>query len=399
MPDRLIFCLDGTWNSTFNTVEREDKTQVLKPTNPLKLARAVVPIDPNSEIRQFTYYDSGVGALGVYPGFSNRLLYFVDSKLGGGFGAGFERNVEQAATFLCHNYTVGAEIFVFGFSRGAAQARALTNFLSWMKGVPGKSDAYYVPIFFRHYLNTRGEGSPMDVRSSRGDIPGKRILPLQVTFLGLWDTVMALGSRLRASKNTSVIEKSFHVRDEPAQCVKHARQALAIDEKRYDFRPEIWRKSKPHQTLEQRWFPGAHANVGGSYGNDGLSNCALHWIVDEAKTYGLSVDNAFLAKYKPYPQDILGDPYSLFYAVTESVRLKVGKGKRTLNGHPASAHLAIDPSAIARLCSNAREFKTMSEPYRPIELVRIVKEQKSDREEFVRSFGLDPETYQYPDDI
>ena len=86
MPDRLILCLDGTWNSTFRTVERDDGTTVLKPSNPLKLARAVLPID-DSRNRQITYYDSGVGALGLYPGLSNRLLNFADNKLGGAWGA------------------------------------------------------------------------------------------------------------------------------------------------------------------------------------------------------------------------------------------------------------------------------------------------------------------------
>ena len=68
MPNRLVVSLDGTWNSVFKPLERENKTTVLKPTNPLKLARAVLPIDPTDGARQATYYDSGVGALGLYRG-------------------------------------------------------------------------------------------------------------------------------------------------------------------------------------------------------------------------------------------------------------------------------------------------------------------------------------------
>ena len=153
MPNRLVICLDGTWNSTFKEVERDDGTKVLKPTNTLKTARAVLPIDGKGN-RQITYYDSGVGALGLYPGFSNRMLYFFDSKLGGGFGAGFEANVEQAVNFLALNYGAETDIFVFGFSRGAAQAQALTHFINWLGGLTAKSDAYYIPVFFRHYLDS-----------------------------------------------------------------------------------------------------------------------------------------------------------------------------------------------------------------------------------------------------
>lgn len=398
MPDRLVICLDGTWNSTFTPVERENGTNVLKPTNPLKVARAVLPIDHNGN-RQITYYDSGVGALGIYPGLSNRLLYLVDSRLGGGFGAGFEGNVEQAVNFIALNHADGAEIYVFGFSRGAAQARALTNFLAWLGGIPTKADAYYVPVFFRHYLEQRGGGSPRDVKSSTGDLPAERLRPLKIMFIGVWDTVMALGSRLRATKNTSVAERSFHVRHEPADCVMHARQALALDELRFDFRPEIWTNKKADQTLEQRWFPGMHAHVGGSYGNDGLANCALHWITDEARSLGLALDQGFLAKYRPYPQDEMKDSYSLKYRAIETLRCKAGKGERLIEGNPASAHLSLDPSVIKRLCSDPQDFSTMNRRYRPASVVQIAALFKKDPDAFLKRYGLNPEVYRFPKDI
>ena len=399
MTDRLVLCLDGTWNSSFKPLEREDKTTVLKPANPLKLARGVLPVDPADQSRQITYYDSGVGALGLYPGVSNKLLNFADSKLGGGWGAGFEANIEQAATFVSSNYTGKEEVFVFGFSRGAAQARGLTQFINWLGGVPEKNDAYYIPIFFRHYLATSGEGAATDIVSSKGDVPAERVTPLKVKFLGVWDTVMALGSRFRATHGTSVSEKSFHVRDKPAECVQFARQALAIDEQRYDFRAEIWEDSFENQSLEQRWFAGSHGNVGGSYGDDGLANCALHWIVTEAKALGLAVDEAFLAKYREYPQDYLGDSYSLLYKSIDSIRFKLGKGKRRLSGFPATANLDLHTCVIRRLCSDPSSFKEMAQAYRSEEVVRIAKENKPDWNKFIRSFGLDPKEYPFPNDM
>lgn len=396
MPDRLIFCLDGTWNNPFITVERDDGTLVMKPTNPLKLARAVLPEDSNG-MRQLTYYDSGVGALGLYPGFSNAILEFIDSKLGGYAGAGFEANVEQAVTHLAHNYKPDMQIYVFGFSRGAAQARAMTRFLSWMGGVPAKSDAYYIPEFFRHYITNRGKASPHDIKNSRGETPAERMVPLEIAFLGVWDTVMALGSRFRSGKKTSVEEKSFHVGTRPASCVLHARQAIAIDERRADFRPEIWLESMDCQTLEQRWFAGAHANVGGSYGNDGMANCALHWIVGEAKAQGLEVDEGFLGKYRSFSRDTLGDPYTLTYRIADTLRFKAGKGKRVLEGYPEKANLSIDPSAIERFCSDPADYpKTMPEPYRPSELVKIAKNHANDANAWIESYGLNPKEYPFP---
>lgn len=399
MPNRLIFCLDGTWNNPFKTVERDDGSTVMKPTNPLKLARSILP-ETSSGIRQFTYYDSGVGALGLYPGFSNALLQFADSKLGGFAGAGFEANVEQAVTHLSNNYSPDDQIFVFGFSRGAAQARAFTRFLSWMGGIPAKPDAYYIPIFFRHYIANHGQGSPLDIKNSKGERPAEKMLPLKITFLGVWDTVMALGSRFRSDENTSVQKMSFHVGTHPAPCVQNARQAIAIDERRADFRPEIWMGSHSGQTLEQRWFAGAHGNVGGSYGNDGMANCALHWIVDEAKALGLEIDEEFLGVYRCFSRDVVGDPYTLMYRVADAIRFRSGKGSRCLEGYPEEANLSIDPSAIERFCSApGRYSKTMKELYRPKDLVRIAQRHADDGDGWIRSFGLDPETYPFPTDI
>ena len=225
-------------------------------------------------------------------------------------------------------------------------------------------------------------------------------MPARVQMLGVWDTVMALGSRLTASVNTSVLNRAFHVQETPAACVDHACQALAIDERRYDFRPEIWRASGfPGQTLKQRWFAGSHGNAGGSYGNDGLANCALHWIMDEAKALGLEVDEAFLKIYRPYPQDELSDPQTLFYKMIDKVRFKLGNGLRALDGYPASANLMLDPSVIQRFCSDPKEHPTMTERYRPKSVLSLASEHRSRWSEFLQNLGLDSETYPFPEDI
>lgn len=400
LTGRLILCLDGTWNSVFKTLEREDKTTVLKPANPLKLARAVLTRDPAGDTRQITYYDSGVGALGLYPGVSNKLLNFADSKLGGGWGAGFEANVEQAATFISNNHADGEEIYVFGFSRGAAQACALTHFMSWMGGIPAKNDAYYIPIFFRHYLSHQGGGDPRDIRNSKGEAIVDRIRKVEVTFLGVWDTVSALGPRFRAKgATTAVDEKAFHTRSYPADCVKNAFHAISIDERRFDFRPEIWLRSLPGQTMQQRWFAGVHGNVGGSYGNDGLANCALHWIVDAAKALGLAVDEKFLARYRAFSRDEIGNSYDFTFKALEAVRFRYGKGKRSMDGYPDTASLAVHPTAIERLCADPADYDDMNERYRPAGLVALARAQKHDKDGFIRSYGLDPAKFLFPPDI
>lgn len=77
----------------------------------------------------------------------------------------------------------------------------------------------------------------------------------------------------------------------------HAYHALAIDEHRQAFAPTFWVKNTPKlgdtypardiAHVEQRWFVGAHANVGGGYENNLLAQIPLKWIMSRASAHGL----------------------------------------------------------------------------------------------------------------
>src|SRR5581483_4791802 len=166
-PRRLVLCLDGTWNSAYSLKRRSDGHAVFKPSNVLKVARAVVPYDAAGDRQQIVLYHIGVGSLARYPGVSNRLLSVADKVLGGGWGAGFEENVEEALEFLAHNHEPGDEVFVFGFSRGAATAQAVTRFLDWAGGLPLKHDSYYLPRLFHDYVSRRGAEPVAAARTRR----------------------------------------------------------------------------------------------------------------------------------------------------------------------------------------------------------------------------------------
>jgi uncharacterized protein (DUF2235 family) len=397
-PRRLVLCLDGTSNSDFDDKLRPSKKRpadsqaeksspgagdsklkpvsVLKPTNVLKVCRAVLPWDEAARREQITYYEIGVGSLTKYPGIANGLLFKTDRFLGGVEGAGFEANIESALSFLVLNYQPGDEVFVFGFSRGAATARGLTRFLDWTGGrLPAKSDAYYLPVFFHEFVVGQGKKSfdeavkGVDViRASDGLNPldVTSFLTIRVHFLGVWDTVMALGSRFRSGgASTSTVSHTFLLEDQPAACVTNARQALAIDEARYDFRPEIWMRHRPGQSLKQRWFAGVHSNVGGGFVYDGMANVALQWMLDEAKEYGLAVDRSFIRHYRPFVYDTLY-PEPSYYRLADLIRGRRGLGKRQLSGD----EMSLDPSVIQRIQADPRAdpkkfAKLEGQPYRP----------------------------------
>jgi uncharacterized protein (DUF2235 family) len=394
---KIVICLDGTWQNPYKMRQRDDGSRVLKPSNVLKLSRAVLPNDPTDDRSQITYYEAGIGALVKYPGWANRGLSLADRLLGGVWGAGFEANIEEAFRFLAHNHSAGDEVFIFGFSRGAAQARALTHFLDWLGGVPSKSDAYFGPLFFLHYVRTRGQGRPEEVCTTDGRRPDAPMTPVVVQFLGVWDTVMALGSRLDATKRTSAAGRGFYVHTTPAACIGNARQALAIDEQRYDFRPEVWRAAGDHQTLEQRWFAGSHSNIGGGYVNDGLANLPFRWLIDGAAALGLAIDRDFIKPYKPYPQAQLYPSTNLVYRALELVRLRLGKGKRTLVGYPKAANLGLDRSVIHRIRSNPGEHDQLVS-YRPANVLDFLAAQ-TDLPAFLLRLGLSEEDSGLPRDV
>lgn len=396
-PKRIVIGLDGTWQSPYRLRQRDDGSRVLKPTNVLKLCRAVVPADPRDGRPQLTFYDAGLGALVRYPGPANRTRCLLDRLFGGLWGAGFEAGVEDAFRFLVHNHRPGDQVFVIGYSRGAAQARALTHFLDWLGGLPAKADAYFGPLLFLHWVRTRGLGRPEEVATSDGRRPDRPPEPLVVELLGVWDTVAALGSRLRAAAGGSSRHWSYLVRDTPAACVRHARHALAVDERRFDFKPELWRDRAPGRTLEQRWFAGSHANVGGGSVHDGLANVSLRWLLGEAEALGLAVDRDFIRPYNPYPQDRLYPSVSLAYRAAELLRLRPGGGRRSLLGHPEPAGHVLDRSVIHRLRSDPADHARL-ERYRPPNVLELLAAQP-DLDAFLAGLGLDPGEARLPPDV
>lgn len=416
LPKRLILCLDGTWAGAYNEVERRENDEaghpLLKPANPLKLCRSVLPFDEETGRVQVSYYGTGVGARDVYPGTSNRLLERADRILGGGWGAGFEENVEHALHFLVLNFEAGDEVFIVGFSRGAATARAITRFLDWNHGLPRKGDAYYLPILFREYVKSRGDARKYDeilndINKQRahvsggggGNAPLGTFRRVAVKYLGVWDTVVSLGSRFSATgKSTASPGRSFYAGTMPGECVAYARQALAIDERRFDFRPEMWEGARAGQTMEQRWFAGVHANIGGGYRRDGLANIAFHWILGGAIAQGLKIEKGFVAPYVEYHADTLYESYSAKYWLADAIRGRLGRGRRAL---PPDA--ILDSSVIERMNMDPsglkdEDGKPLGQPYRPKNVIQFLAEQP-DLEGYLKRIGVPDGTGLLPQDV
>ena len=145
-----------------------------------------------------------------------------------------------------------------------------------------------------------------------------------------------------------------------------ARQALAIDERRTDFRPEIWRDSHAGQSVEQRWFPGVHTSIGGGYANDGLANGALSWMIDAAKKEGLAVDQDYLCFYRPWFGDTRNESFTGFMKLRGWIRGLIGEsGDRDLLASASFAGLDVHESALKLLRHD--------ESYRPDNLLTFLR--------------------------
>lgn len=158
----------------------------------------------------------------------------------------------------------------FGFSRGAFAVRSLMGFIEAV-GLPKTNNLTKEHELGRHYAAYR-RGSDRPVAR-----PGWTI-EAPVQFFGLWDTVGALAFGRWFS--------GYH-RISPAK-VAHVCHAVALDEERRLFWPELWlEQGHPGQLVEEMLFAGAHTNVGGGYSDARLSSIPLSGVLSRACESGL----------------------------------------------------------------------------------------------------------------
>ena len=271
---RLIICADGTWNRPEGLARKE------YPTNVLKLARGVAP-NSKDGVEQIVFYDWGIGS-------------YHNSASGGALGKGLEKNVMDGYRFLVHNYKLGDEIYLFGFSRGAYTVRSLCGLINNCNILDSKH-ANRVEEAFDLYKTKKYKPNGKYSIEWREKYSIKN--SAKINFVGVWDTVGAMGlpfTIFGLIKNKHL----FYDRNIGSNIVT-ARHALSLDERRKDFEPTIW-EPKPGVDLKQVWFAGVHADIGGSYkpDTDGsfLSDIPMMWLIKEGEKKGLEFDDFLKVK-------------------------------------------------------------------------------------------------------
>ncbi|HLQ26561.1 MAG TPA: DUF2235 domain-containing protein [Acidiferrobacterales bacterium] len=327
MAKRTVMCADGTWNKPEQTDQGMPDS-----TNVVKITTAVRPEDSKG-MAQVVYYHKGVGARGG----------LWDHLTGGAFGRGISRNIEDIYLFLISNYAPGDELFLFGFSRGAYTARRVAGFI--------RNCGILKPEFMSKYKEAydlyRDRTDATHPSSERAVNFRKQYSwpDFNIRFIGVWDTVGALGIPVTPLRFWTKKRYEFHD-VELSSHVDYAYQALAIDERRKPFLPAVWKRqpgSVQTQILEQAWFPGVHCDVGGGYPITGLSDGALLWMCDRAAKCGLDLDATKLPKAGD-PNAQMGDSMTLFYRV-------LGKGTRRLGATNPLGEEGPHQSTMARTTS------------------------------------------------
>ena len=284
MSKNIVICSDGTGNSAIKG----------RGTNVFK---AFESIDLNGHrtqpelIPQVALYDDGVGTEDFKP-----LKIFA-----GATGYGLSRNVKQLYKELVRIYDPGDRIYLFGFSRGACTVRTLVGLIAAcgilnvdtlhtagdLESAVNKTYKVYRKSY-RTALAKLFLGEPDTSLITR--FRNEHCLPCDVpiTFMGVWDTVDAVGLPFHLSDFINMVFYRFKFRDHTlSKLVKHACHALAIDDERHSFHPLLWHEGEGDAgRIEQVWFAGAHSNVGGGYPKQGVSLVALEWMLQKAEHTG-----------------------------------------------------------------------------------------------------------------
>jgi len=266
---RIVLCFDGTWRRPADESLSPDQ-QV--ETNVARFYRSVHDVGSDG-VGQAKWYDEGVGT------------NWYDRFVGGTIGAGLEFNILEGYTQLARHFQPGDEVFILGFSRGAYTARSLAGLIRNCGLVKPSLAVAKAPIAYGIY-RTRDDGP-----DSRTAALFRRMFSqeIPIKFMGVWDTVGALGipSSVLEGFNSQFYE--FHD-TRLSSIVQHAYHAVALDEHREAYKACLWEPGEePRQRLEQRWFAGSHSDVGGGHPDRRLSDITLNWMQEKAAACGLSL--------------------------------------------------------------------------------------------------------------
>jgi uncharacterized protein (DUF2235 family) len=360
---RLIVCLDGTWNN------RDDSTNVLH-QHVLSLDGPT-----SDGWVQRVYYDEGVGngvldgitgggfGIGleenVREAYNWLVEHFNDTGSGTEYAAdeiyifGFSRGAYTARSLVgfigrCGLLRRGAPLTVNELwstycllGRQHEERTSIWDSLAPAARPPFRQISAFVTDPWSRAPKPPAPRNPTEALLAAS---ARRA---RITYLGLYDTVGAMGLDALAIPGLRS-RIALHHNMRPTTLIQHCRHALAIEEHRSSFNhtpfvafyghesagrqlardeqdgeqlttPPIpgfdstWRRTERMWTrkIEQRWFVGAHSNIGGGYESNVLARIPFEWVLAGAPKLelksGAFPSLALPAPDRPAPNDSYAD--------------------------------------------------------------------------------------------
>ncbi len=282
MSKNIVICFDGTGNDFNGCI-----------SNIAKVA-ALCKYDSN----QLIFYSPGVGTDNIV---FHKFKDFFGETFGKAFGYGIGKLMIFAYIFLVNHYSPGDKVYIFGFSRGAYTARSFASVI-YKCDILRPENVHLVNYIAKMYLSKEKPNALFKHTFCNACTPH---------FLGVWDTV---DSRGEFDKQLYPMDITLH------PDISYAYQALAIDEKRYMFKPVLLNEDKiDSRVVEQVWFAGCHSDVGGGNPSDRLSDISLKWMLTKAKNCGLNLIDTWETALKPKPGYMSSESYEGFYKIWKPV--------------------------------------------------------------------------------
>lgn len=280
---RLALFFDGTWN------EPPDHTNVRR-------LRLMLAEHGDDGIPQRAFYDRGIGTR------------WYDKLTGGLIGSGLSENVRDGYRWLTENYDLHDEIYIFGFSRGAFAARSLAGLIATCGLLAPDAPISFSQLFERYQrgaaarpiyqlIGMKDQPEQLDFEE-RALVRSAWYFRNLIKMVGVWDTVGSIGIPFGNLPDISRRALKFH-NTRLSRTIEHSYQALAIDEHRQPYWAVLWTEFFPDSSyddpqpaddgryVEQRWYAGAHANIGGGYRSDPMPDRPLAWLQAKAAQCGL----------------------------------------------------------------------------------------------------------------
>lgn len=263
---------------------------------------------------------------------------------------------------ICYNE--GDELYVFGFSRGAATARLFASFLD------------------RKGLN----------------IDGKQIKP-KIKFLGVYDTVpdalnrgyINIGRRQLDVNYDSWFTMSQSESSLPKN-VETVIHLIALDDLRFAFRPTQFNEDK---RVTEVWCAGCHSDVGGGYYYDGLSDGSFTYMLHEANKAGLVYRTITQDTVKNDPHSLIGNDQKLKDVIDYDQDLIIEPDPTDPNVHNEDLMMYKVTNAVSgfvhRLVCKIKDDETVTDE--PILVLDNVIDRIKDKQNKLKNLNLDNSQY------